>query len=128
MRLGAGGWLLAGCVVLMAQSALGANLSAALKNYYAEYEVVIQCEEQSQLSEADADKAEDAIDMIETHYLDRDSSIDTDRLIKAAVKDKDEGFRITARSGKSALRPYCRMSLRELLVKAKEISPSGAEQ
>ena len=31
MRLGAGGWILAGCVALMSQSALGVSLSAALK-------------------------------------------------------------------------------------------------
>ena len=126
MRLGAG--LMAGCVVLMSQSALGVSLSVSLKNYYAEYEIVLQCEEQAQLTEANADAAEAAIDKIESYYLKRDSSIDADRLIDQAVADKDEGFRITARSGKSSLRPYCRMSLRDLLVKAKEIEPSGEAQ
>jgi hypothetical protein len=127
MRLGAGGWILAGCVALMSQSALGVSLSAALKNYYAEYEIVLQCEEQDEISEADGDLAEAAIDKIEMHYLKRDSSIDKERLLDRAAADKDEGFRIMARSG-GGLRPYCRQSLRELLIKAKEIGPVASGQ
>ena len=128
MRLGAGGWLLAGCVMVMPHAALGGNLSASLKNYYAEYEIVLQCEEQAQLTEADADAAETAIEAIEAYYLNKDSSIDKEHLLKLAVADKNEGFRIMARSGVSGLRPYCRQSLRELLIKAKEIAPSGPAQ
>ena len=120
MRLGARGWSLACCVVLVSGSALAVSLSSSLKNYYAEYEIVLQCEEGEQLTEADADAAEAAIDKIEAYYLKRDSSLDTDRLIDQAVADKDEGFRIMARSG-GGLRPYCRQSLRELLSKAREI-------
>jgi len=48
-------------------------------------------------------------------------------LLKAAVADKNEGFRIMARSG-SGLRPYCRQSLHELLTKVEEIAPSAAAQ
>jgi hypothetical protein len=128
MRLGAGGWLLAGCVVVMSHSALGGNLSVSLKNYYAEYEIVLQCEEQAQLSTAEADAAETAIEKIETYYLEKDSSIDKDHLLKQAVADKDEGFRIVTRSAKSDLRPYCRQSLRELLAKGEEIAPRGEGQ
>lgn len=127
MRLGARGWSLAGCVVLMSGSALAISLSASLKNYYAEYEIVLQCEEGAQLTEANADAAEAAIDKIEDYYLKRDSSLDTDRLIDQAVADKNEGFRIMARSG-GGLRPYCRQSLRELLRKAEEISPVASGQ
>jgi hypothetical protein len=127
MRLGAGGWSLACCVVLMSGSALGVSLSASLKNYYAQYEIVLQCEEQAQLSTADADAAEAAIEKIEAYYLKRDSSIDKNHLLDQAVADKNEGFRILARSGPSGLRPYCRQSLRELLGKAEEIGPSGEE-
>jgi hypothetical protein len=128
MRLGAGGRLLAGSVVLVLQGALGGNLSVSLKNFYAEYDVVVQCREQAQLGAADADLAKAAIAKIETHYLKRDSSIDKDRLLKAAVADKDEGFKIVTRSGRSDLKPYCRMSLNELLGKAEEIDPSGKRQ
>jgi hypothetical protein len=128
MRLGADGWLLAGSVMLMSQGALGVSLSASLKNFYAEYEVVRQCQEQAQLTSDDAAAAKAAIAKIETHYLQRDSSIDKERLLKEAVANKDEGFRIVTRSGKSDLRPYCRMSLKELLAKAEEIDSSRMGQ
>jgi hypothetical protein len=125
MRLGARGWSPAVCAVLMSGSAFGMSLSAALKNYYAEYEIVLQCASQAQLSPKDADSAKAAIAKIETYYLGRDSSIDKEHLLKQAVADKDEGFRIMARSGgASGLRPYCRTSLHDLLVKAKEIDPA----
>lgn len=125
MRLRAVGWLLAGSVLFQSGGALAVSLSAALKNYYAEYEIVLQCQEQAQLTATDADMAKAAIAAIETYYLQKDSSIDKARLLKQAVADKDEGFRIVTRSGKSDLRPYCRMSLNELLSKAEEIGPAG---
>jgi hypothetical protein len=124
MRRSAGGWLLAGCVVLISQGAFAANLSASLKNFYTEYEVVKQCQEEAQLSAADADQAKAAMAKIETHYLQRDASINKDRLLKEAVVNKDEGFRIATRSLKSDLRQYCRVSLKELLAKAEEIDAS----
>lgn len=120
MRLGAWGWSLAVCAVLMSGSAFAVSLSAALKNYYAEFEIVIECEAQDQLSTQEADAAEAALDKIEDYYLERDSSIDTESLQKRAAADKDEGFRIMARSG-GGLQPYCRQSLHALLTRAKEI-------
>lgn len=128
MRLGAGGWSLACCVMVMSGSALGGNLSASLKNYYAEYEIVLHCQTLSQLNADDAAAAKAAIAKIETYYLNKDSSIDKAPLLKAAIADKDEGFRILARSGPSGLRPYCRQSLRELLSKVEEIGPAGGAQ
>lgn len=120
MRLGAWGWSLAVCAALMSGSAFAVSLSAALKNYYAEFEIVIECEVQDHLSTAEADAAEAAIDKIEDYYLARDASIDTKTLQKKAAADKDEGFRIMGRSG-GGMKPYCRQSLHELLTKAKEI-------
>ena len=120
MRLGAWGWSLAVCGVLMSGSAFAVSLSAALKNYYAEFEIVVECEVQDQLSTKEADAAEAAIDKIEHYYLSRDSSINAESLQKKAVADKNEGFRIMARSG-GGIHAYCRQSLHELLVKAKEI-------
>lgn len=124
MRLGAWGWTLAFCAMLASGAASAVSLSASLKNYYAEYEVVRQCQSEAQLSADDAEAAKTAIAKIESHYLQKDSSIDKDHLLKQAVADKDEGFRIVARSGVAGLRPYCRMSLKELLEKAEEIDPS----
>jgi hypothetical protein len=128
MRLGAGGWILACCVVMMSGSALAVSLSASLKNYYAEYEIVRQCEAQAQLSADDAAAAKAAIAKIEAYYMNKDSSIDKAPLQKAAIADKNEGFRILARSGPSGLRPYCRQSLNELLAKVEEIGPVASGQ
>jgi len=126
MRLGTRGGSLALSLVLMSGAAFGMSLSAALKNYYAQFEIVLDCEEQAQLTTAEVDAAEVAINKIETYYLNKDSSIDKEHLLKQAVSDKNEGFRIMARSG-GGLRPYCQTSLSELLAKAKEIGPSGQE-
>ena len=124
MRLGAWGWSLAICVVLLSGGAFAVSLSASLKNYYAEFEIVLECEVQEHLSTAEADAAEAAIDKIEDYFLAREPSINTESLQKRAVADKDEGLRIMARSG-GGLTPYCRQSLRELLTKAKEIGSAA---
>ncbi len=125
MRFGARGWSLAVCMVLMSGSALAGNLSASLKNYYAQFEIVVTCEEQDQLTTAEADAAEAAMDKIEAYYLKKDSSIDKDDLLDQAAADKDEGLRIMSRSG-GGLRPYCRQSLRDLLNKAEELGTVAA--
>ncbi len=128
MRRGAGGWLLAGCVVVISQGALGANFSTSLKNFYAEYEVVKQCAQEAQVTAADADLAKAAMEKIEAHYLQRDASIDKERVLKAAVADKNDGFRIATRNSNSDLKYYCRVSLKELLAKAEEIDSGRKEQ
>jgi hypothetical protein len=120
---GASGWILAGSLVVFAQAALAGNLSTSLKNFYAEYEVVKQCQVVSQLSPADAEAAKSAIAKIEAYYLKRDSSIDKERVLKQAVADKDDGFRIATRNNSADLRYYCRASLKELLAKAEEVAP-----
>lgn len=116
-------WLVAG-LAMVSGGALGGNLSTSLKNFYAQNEVVKQCAAEAQLTAADAELAKAAIAKIEAHYLQRDASINRERVLKAAVADKDEGIRIATRSGKADLRPYCRVSLKELLAKAAEIEPS----
>ena len=47
-----------------------------------------------------------------------------DALLKVAIANKDEGFRIATRSLKSNVRQYCRVTLNELLAKAEEIDAS----
>ena len=128
MRLGAGGWLLAGFVVLVSQAALASNSSISLKNYYAEYEVVLQCQLMDKLSSEDSDAAKSAIAKIETYYLKRDSKINKDHVLKQAIADKNEGFKIMARSGDDGLRPYCRQSLHDLLTKADDIGEVASGQ
>jgi trimethylamine:corrinoid methyltransferase-like protein len=123
MRGRAAGWLVAG-LAMVSGGALASNLSTSLKNFYAEYEVVKQCAEEAQLTATDAELAKAAIAKIEAHYLGRDASIDKDRVLKAAIADKNDGFRIATRGAKSDLRPYCRVSLKELLAKAEELDAS----
>jgi hypothetical protein len=125
MLRGASALFLAGCVVLIAHAAQAAGLSVSLRNFYTEYEVVKQCLEQAQLSASDAEPAKAAITTIERHYLQRDPSLNTDRLLQEAAANKKEGFRIATRSNKVDLRQYCRTSLNELLVKAQEIDASA---
>jgi hypothetical protein len=127
MRFDACGWSLAICVMLASGGALAGNLSGSLKNYYAQFEIVLDCEEQEQVTTAEADAAEAAMDKIESYYLKKDSSIDKESLLDQAVADKDEGFRIMARSG-GGLRPYCRQSLHDLLDKAEQIGPVASGQ
>jgi hypothetical protein len=114
-------WLVAGAVVLLAQSAWAVSFSSSLKNFYTQFEVVKQCHERAQLSATDAELAKAAIAKIETHYLARDARINKDALLKAAVANKNEGFRIATRGSKVDLRQYCRATLKELLDKAEEI-------
>jgi hypothetical protein len=121
MLRGAGAWLVAGCVLLMSQGALGVSLSASLRNFYTQFEVVKQCIDQSQLSTGDAEIAKEAIAKIEAHYLARDARIDKNVLLQEAVANKNEGFRIATRGSKVDLRKYCRATLNELLAKAEEI-------
>ncbi len=128
MLRGVGAWLLAGCVVLSAHGVQGASLSVSLKNFYTEYEVVKQCLEQAQLPPDDAETAEAAIAKIEMHYLQRDASLNKDRLLKEAVANKDQGFKMVAATRKVNLRQYCRVSLNELLTKAQEIDSSTRSQ
>ncbi|ODS01874.1 hypothetical protein AUC69_04530 [Methyloceanibacter superfactus] len=77
-------------MVAMSGSAFAVSLSHSLKNYYAEYEIVLHCQTLSQLSADDAEAAKSAIAKIETYYLNKDSSIDKAPLLKAAIADKDE--------------------------------------
>jgi hypothetical protein len=125
MRLGAGGWLLAGFLVLVAQGAFGADLAGWLRNFYAEYLVVEQCQQQAQLSPDSSKLAKGAIAKIEAYYLKRDPHINKEHMMKRAIADKDDGFRIATRNSDSDLRDYCRASLKELLDKADEVAPSG---
>ena len=126
LRCGRGlGWSVAGSVMLMSQAAFGVSLSVSLKNYYAEYEIVLQCRELVQLSAEESGAAGVAMAKIEAYYLERDASLDKERLLKQAVADKNDSFKIVGRSGSSGLRPYCRMSLNELLMKARDVAPEG---
>lgn len=124
MRFGAFGLVLAGSIFGASIGEAAISLSVALKNYYAEYEIVQQCERRSQLTGEDVEAAGTAMSKIEKYYLDRDGKLNKARLKKQATKDKNDSFKILARSGASGMRPYCQMSLNELLRKAQEVAPA----
>ena len=80
MRLGArhfGVWgLLAASAGLMGTQADAAiSLAVALKNYYAEYEIVQQCARRSQLTVEDVETAGTAMAAIEKYYFGRDDGL-----------------------------------------------------
>ena len=119
-------WLLVCCVVVIAQGAHAAsNLSVFLKNFYTDYEVVKQCSDQAALTSADAETAKAAIAKIETHYLQRDASLNKDRLRQEAVANKNAGFKMVNTTRKVDLGQYCRVSLNELVAKEQEIDSGG---
>ena len=124
MLRGVGAWLVAGSI-MVSGGAQGANLSTFLRGFYTEYEVVKQCLKQAQLPPDDAETAKAAITKIESHYLQRDASINKDRLLKEAVANKDQGFKMVGATRKVDLRQYCQVSLNELLTKARELDDSA---
>lgn len=127
-HFGVWGMVLAGVACVAAPAGAAISLSMALKNYYAEFEIVEQCARQSQLSKEEVDTAVTALGAIEKYYLGRDHDLNTARLKRLAVADKNDSFKILERSGESGFRPYCQMSLNELLRKAKEVGePASAE-
>ena len=128
MRLGAWGLVLAGLVLAAVPADAAISLSVALKNYYAEYEIVQQCARRSQLTGEDVETAGAALSKIEKHYFGRDEKLNKKRLQKQAADDKNDSFKILARGGATGLRPYCQMSLNELLRKAQEVAPVDGAQ
>jgi hypothetical protein len=60
--------------------------------------------------------------------LQRDASLNKDRLLKEAVANKDQGFKMVAATRKVDLKQYCRVSLNELLTKAREIDDNAKPQ
>jgi len=113
--------LLAGAALWGAQADAAISLAVALKNYYAEYEIVQHCAQRAQLTADDVEAARTAMSQIEKYYLGRDESLNKAHLIRQAIADKNDSFKILERSGDTGFRPYCQMSLNELLRKANEV-------
>ncbi|MEM7191839.1 MAG: hypothetical protein AAF405_03050 [Pseudomonadota bacterium] len=120
--------MVAGFALMASHADAAISLAVALKNYYAEYEIVQQCARRSQLTAEDVETADTAIVEIEKYYFGRDKGLNKTRLKRQAVADMNDSFKILARSGESGLRPYCQMSLNELVRKANEIGPAGGTE
>jgi hypothetical protein len=107
--------------VLLPLVAHAASLSIYLRNYYTEYQVVKDCTDRAQLSAEDAAKAKDAMAKIEAYYLQRDTSINKDKLVKQAVSNKNQAFKMMKETTKIDAREFCRGSLNDLVNKLHDI-------
>lgn len=113
--------LLVCCGALLPLAAHAAGLSIYLRNYYTEYQVVKDCTDRAQLSTEDAVKAKDAMAKIEAYYLQRDTSINKDKLVKQAVSNKNQAFKMMKETTKIDAREFCRGSLNDLVNKLHDI-------
>jgi hypothetical protein len=113
--------LLVSSGVLLPLVAHAAGLSIYLRNYYTEYQVVKDCTDRAQLSAEDAAKAKDAMAKIEAYYLQRDTSINKDKLVKQAVSNKNQAFKMMKETTKIDAREFCRGSLNDLVNKLHDI-------
>jgi hypothetical protein len=109
---------------LATQAAPG--LSVSLKNYYTDYEIVVECSGKAQLTAADAAAAKSAIAKIEAHYLTRDPSIDKEGLLKQAVSNKNAAFKMVKGQNQVEAGRFCKASLNDLVGKLREIDPASA--
>jgi hypothetical protein len=103
-----------------------AGLSVYLRNYYTEYQVVKDCTDHEQLSADDAAKASDAMAKIEAYYMQRDTSINKDKLVKQAVSNKNQAFKMMKETTKIDAREFCRGSLNDLVSKVHDIEANAA--
>ena len=109
------------CGALLPLATHAAGLSIYLRNYYTEYQVVKDCTDHAQLPAEDAAKAKDAMAKIEAYYLQRDTSINKDRLVKQAVSNKNQAFKMMKETTKIDAREFCRGSLNDLVNKLHDI-------
>jgi len=119
--------VLALCAMLLppvAQAAPG--LSVSLKNYYTDYEIVLECSGQEHLTTADADAAKSAIAKIEAHYLSRDPSINKEHLLKQAASNKNAAFKMVEGQSPVEAGRFCKASLNDLVGKLHELDPDSA--
>ena len=110
------------CAGLLSLAAhAGPGMAVYLRSYYTEYEVTLDCTDQEHLSAADAATAKDAMAKIEAYYLKRDSSINKDKVMKQAVANKNQAFKMMQETTKVDARQFCRASLNDLISKVHEI-------
>ena len=117
------------CAILLPLAAhTSSPLSIYLRNYYTEYEVILDCSDQDHLTAADAATAKDAMAKIEAYYLQRDSSINKDKVLKEAVTNKNQAFKMMKETTKVDARQFCRASLNDLVSKLNEIADATAKK
>jgi hypothetical protein len=115
--------LLAGCVILlpMAAQAASPHLGIYLKTYYTDYQVVRDCSEHHHLAAGDVEKAKDALAKIEAYYVQRDPSINKEKLMKQALSNNKIAYKMMTQTQKVDAGVYCRSSLNDLMSKLHDI-------
>jgi hypothetical protein len=108
---------------LAAQAAPG--LSVSLKNYYTDYEIVVECSGKAHLTVEDAAAAKSAIAKIEAHYLTRDPSINKEHLLKQAASNKTAAFKMVKGQSPVEAGRFCKASLNDLVGKLHELDPGA---
>jgi len=111
-------------VPLAAQATPG--LSVSLKNYYTDYEIVVECSGNAHLTADDVTAAKSAIAKIEAHYLNRDPSINKENLLKEAVSNKNAAFKMVKGQNQIEAGRFCKASLNDLVGKLRELDPGSA--
>ena len=118
--------LLAPLAILLPLGAQAApGLSVALKNYYTDFEIVVEWSSKAHLTAADAEAAKSAIAKIEAHYLNRDPAIDKAGLLKQAVSNKNAAFKMVKSQNPVEAGRFCKASLNVLVGKLHEIEPAS---
>jgi hypothetical protein len=115
---------LAGCVIFVSLAAQAAtpHLGVYLKTYYTDYQVVRDCAEHHHLTAGDVAKAKDALAKIEAYYVQRDPSINKERLMKQALSNNKIAYKMMTETQKVDAGVYCRSSLNDLMGKLHDIS------
>ena len=123
----AGPVLFASSIVLLSHGAQAApGLSVSLKNYYTDYEIVLECSGDEHLTAADAEAAKTAIAKIEAHYLSRDPSINKEHLLQQAASNKTAAFKMVKGQNPVEAGRFCKASLNDLVGKLRELDPASA--
>lgn len=121
---------LAGCAIFvsLATQAAAPHLGVYLKTYYTDYQVVRDCAEHHHLTAGDVAKAKDALAKIEAYYVQRDPSINKEKLMKQALSNNKIAYKMMTDTQKVDAGVYCRSSLNDLMSKLHDIGGDTAKK
>jgi hypothetical protein len=113
---------LASCACLLSLSAQAStHLGVYLKTYYTDFQLVTDCAAHHRLTAADVATAKDALAKIEAYYLQRDPSINKDKLMKQALANNKVAYKMMAETQKVDPGVFCRSSMNDLMSKLRDI-------
>ena len=113
--------LIPSCVAFVSFADASPQFSEYLRNYYTDYQVVKECVARFALPREDVAKAKTAMERIEYFYIRRDATINKSRLMKQAISNKDEAFKLLDRTRKIDSRAFCLGALNDIRGKSRHI-------